>query len=65
VDGEIAAAPVIREKIPEGRFRIDLGVADPAQARVETVDLMDVLKAGPLPAPIELVRREPPSAGQR
>ncbi|MBI3180285.1 MAG: protein translocase subunit SecD [Deltaproteobacteria bacterium] len=55
LDGKLNSAPVIQEKIGGGSARITLGSASNAQARFnEARDLSLVLKAGALPAPVEI-----------
>ncbi len=55
LDGKVNSAPVIQEKIGGGSARITLGSAANAQARFnEARDLTLVLKAGALPAPVEI-----------
>jgi preprotein translocase subunit SecD len=49
LDGNVYSAPVIQEKIPDGRARITGQFSD-AEAR----DLAIVLRAGALPAPVEI-----------
>ena len=52
VDDEVLMAPVIRDEIPGGEVRIDLG-ADTNLADAQTLALK--LRAGALPAPLEHV----------
>ena len=55
LDGKITSAPVIQEKIGGGTARITLGkAADPRAKFQEAKDLALVLKAGALPAPVEV-----------
>ena len=55
LDGKVTSAPVIQEKIGGGTARITLGkAADPRAKFQEAKDLALVLKAGALPAPVEV-----------
>ncbi len=55
LDGKVNSAPVIQEKIGGGTARITLGGAGNARNRFqEARDLVLVLKAGALPAPVEV-----------
>lgn len=55
LDGKVNSAPVIQEKIGGGTARITLGGAGDAQKKFqEAKDLALVLKAGALPAPVEI-----------
>lgn len=55
LDGKVNSAPVIQEKIGGGTARITLGRGMDSQSRFqEAKDLALVLKAGALPAPVEL-----------
>ncbi len=55
LDGRVNSAPQIQEKIGGGTARITLGGGgDPAKKLDEAKDLSLVLKAGALPAPVEL-----------
>jgi preprotein translocase subunit SecD len=55
LDGRVNSAPVINERIGGGTARITLGGARDPQAKFqEAKDLVLVLKAGALPAPIEI-----------
>ncbi|MEE8410248.1 MAG: protein translocase subunit SecD [Myxococcota bacterium] len=55
LDGKINSAPVIQEKIGGGTARITLGGAGSAESKLqEAKDLVFVLKAGALPAPVEI-----------
>jgi preprotein translocase subunit SecD len=55
LDGKITSAPVIQEKIGGGTARITLGRGGDARAKFqEAKDLALVLKAGALPAPVEI-----------
>ncbi len=61
LDGKVKSAPNIREKIPSGSARIDnIGTMTEAQ------DLALVLRAGALPAPVEIITENTvgPSLGQ-
>jgi preprotein translocase subunit SecD len=55
LDGKINSAPIIQEKIGGGTARITLGRGGDARAKFqEAKDLALVLKAGALPAPVEI-----------
>ena len=61
LDGRVASAPNIKEKIPSGSARIDgMGTMDEAK------DLALVLRAGALPAPVHVITENTigPSLGQ-
>jgi len=55
LDDNINSAPVFREKIGGGVASIELGGSDSLQARKDAEDLVVVLRAGALPAPIEIL----------
>ena len=55
LDGNVASAPVFKEKIGGGRASITLGDSDSTKAYQEADDLVVVLRAGALPAPIEIL----------
>lgn len=56
LDGRVKSAPVIQEKIGGGQARITLGMADSFKTLMdEATDLVVVLNAGALPAPIRPV----------
>jgi len=56
LDDKVQSAPTIQEKIPGGRCRITLGAYDSyAKLRQEAQDLVVVLRAGALPAPVRPV----------
>ncbi len=55
LDDNINSAPVFREKIGGGVASIELGGSDSMQARKDAEDLVVVLRAGALPAPIEIL----------
>lgn len=61
LDGSVFSAPVIRGKIPGGRSQIE-GMADMQEAKLLEI----VLKAGALPAPVDIIeeRTVGPSLGQ-
>ncbi len=61
LDGVVYSAPVVRGKIPGGRSQIE-GMADLEEAKLLEI----VLKAGALPAPIDIIeeRTVGPSLGQ-
>ncbi|MEM6531449.1 MAG: protein translocase subunit SecD [Myxococcota bacterium] len=55
LDDEVNSAPIITEKIGGGNARIRLGRGgSPNQQREEATDLALVLRAGALPAPVEI-----------
>lgn len=55
LDGKVISAPVINEKIEGGQAQISLGRGMDPQAKMqEAKDLALVLKAGALPAPVEI-----------
>jgi preprotein translocase subunit SecD len=60
LDGRVATAPVIMEKISDGRLRITLGAGlSGERSRAEARSVQLILKAGPLPASLtvrEVVR---------
>jgi preprotein translocase subunit SecD len=59
LEGRVNSAPVIEARIPGGRARITIGGAgDPFQAQQEAKDLVAVLRAGSLAAPVRVVRVE-------
>jgi protein-export membrane protein SecD len=63
LDGVVKSAPTIQERIPNGRGQITLGTgANPDEAK----DLAIILRAGALPAPVEIIeeRSVGPSLGQ-
>ncbi len=55
LDGNVNSAPVFQEKIPNGVASITLGGTDSVQAVQDARDLVVVLHAGALPAPIEIL----------
>ncbi len=55
LDDNVNSAPEFREKIPGGVASIELGSGDPLQIRKDAEDLVVVLRAGALPAPIEIL----------
>ncbi len=61
LDGVVYSAPVVRGKIPGGRSQID-GMADMKEGQLLSI----VLKAGALPAPVDIIeeRTVGPSLGQ-
>jgi preprotein translocase subunit SecD len=58
LDGIVRSAPTIIEPIKGGSCRITLGTGSPAEIQKEAEDLVIVLKAGALPAPL----KQPPAA---
>jgi preprotein translocase subunit SecD len=64
LDGEVYSAPVVRTRIPGGRAVIDLGGHESADAMTQAaMDLVIVLRAGALPAPLILESESTISAG--
>ncbi|MBJ94351.1 MAG: protein translocase subunit SecD [Rickettsiales bacterium] len=55
LDGNVNSAPVFQEKIPNGIASITLGGSDSVEAVQDARDLVVVLHAGALPAPIEIL----------
>ncbi len=55
LDDNVNSAPVFREKIGGGRASIEMGDDDPVKVRRDSEDLVIVLRAGALPAPIEIL----------
>ena len=55
LDDNVNSAPVFREKIGGGVASIELGGTDSMEARKDAEDLVVVLRAGALPAPIEIL----------
>jgi protein-export membrane protein SecD len=55
LDGNVNSAPVFQEKIPNGIASITLGGTDTVRAVRDARDLVVVLHAGALPAPIEIL----------
>ena len=62
LDGNVHSAPVIRERIPSGQAQITGGFTSE-----EATDLAIVLRAGALPAPVQVLeeRTVGPSLGRR
>ncbi len=62
LDDVVQSAPVVRDRIPNGRTQITLGSASMEEAK----DLAVVLKAGALPAPVKIIeeRSVGPSLGR-
>jgi preprotein translocase subunit SecD len=58
LDGIVRSAPQIIEPIKGGSCRITLGAGTPQELQKEATDLVVVLKAGALPAPL----KQPPAA---
>ncbi len=54
LDGNVKSAPVIREKIGGGRASIEMGDGDAGNIMKEASDLVLVLRAGALPAPVRI-----------
>jgi preprotein translocase subunit SecD len=61
LDGLVRSAPQIIEPIKGGSCRITLGAGSPQEIQKEAEDLVVVLKAGALPAPL----KQPPAAESR
>lgn len=61
LDGIVRSAPKIIEPIKGGSARITLGAGTPQELEREAQDLVTVLKAGALPAPL----KQPPAAESR
>ena len=57
LDGIVHSAPVINSKIPGGSGQITLGQGGGEQAMKEARDLAIVLRAGALPAPLDLLEQ--------
>ena len=55
LDANVNSAPVFQERIPNGVASIHLGDADSMQVYEDANDLVVVLRAGALPAPIEIL----------
>ncbi len=55
LDGNVNSAPVFQERIPNGVASITMGDADSARTFQQANDLVIVLRAGALPAPIEIL----------
>ena len=55
LDANVNSAPVFQERIPNGTASIHLGDADNMQVFEDANDLVVVLRAGALPAPIEIL----------
>lgn len=67
LDGEVKSAPVLNSHIPDGRAQITLGSYRPREELFkEASDLALVLRAGALPAPIEILSTQAvgPSLGR-
>ncbi len=55
LDDNVASAPVFQEKIPNGVASITMGDGDDPRVFQDAQDLVVVLRAGALPAPIEIL----------
>ncbi len=55
LDNNVNSAPVFQERIPNGVASITMGDADSARVFQQANDLVIVLRAGALPAPIEIL----------
>jgi len=55
LDNNVNSAPVFREKIPNGIASITMGDGNGPEGMVQSQDLVVVLRAGALPAPIEIL----------
>jgi protein-export membrane protein SecD len=53
LDDKVSSAPVIQDRIGGGRSSITMGGANPRQIQTEAQDLVNVLRTGSLPAPLE------------
>ncbi len=53
LDGRVTSAPVIQGRISGGRSTITMGTSDPAETQRASQDLVNVLRTGALPAPLE------------
>lgn len=61
LEGVVNSAPVIESKIASGRVRITLGGStDPAAAKQSGLDLISILRAGTMPAPVTLLEMRVP-----
>lgn len=55
LDGNVNSSPVFREKIPNGIASITMGDGNGPEGMTQSQDLVVVLRAGALPAPIEIL----------
>jgi preprotein translocase subunit SecD len=55
LDNNVNSAPVFREKIPNGIASITMGDGNGPEGMIQSQDLVVVLRAGALPAPIEIL----------
>jgi protein-export membrane protein SecD len=53
LDDKVSSAPVIQDRIGGGRSSITMGGGNPRQIQDEAQDLVNVLRTGSLPAPLE------------
>ncbi len=67
LDDRVYSAPVVQGEIPYGRSSITMGSRDKADQHQEGKDLANLLKAGALPAPVDIVDESVvgPSLGQK
>lgn len=54
LDDKINSAPTIQSRIDGGSSSISMGGSDPKQVEVEANDLVNVLRTGSLPAPLQI-----------
>lgn len=55
MDKEVYSAPIVQSEIPNGRSTITMGTGDRAENMTEAQDLANLLQAGSLPAPLDIV----------
>ena len=53
LDDKVSSAPIIQDRIGGGRSSITMGGGNPRQMQDEAQDLVNVLRTGSLPAPLE------------
>ena len=54
LDDKVSSAPVIQDRIGGGRSSITMGGANPQKVQQEAQDLVNVLRTGSLPAPLQI-----------
>lgn len=66
LDGYVYSAPVVQSEIPSGQSSISMGSGNRTEQLEEALDLANLLKAGALPAPANIVNESVvgPSLGQ-